>query len=114
MSAANIDAAKAIYKLLPTDLFLVAVDRALQKKGFGYNDYTCIFGRDSEADPEEEFEGVQLIFIEEEVNISELEAYEGILKAIAEVSASHPELIARLENPSALVARKIETLRRVF
>ncbi|MFK3649426.1 hypothetical protein ACI2IY_13480 [Lysobacter enzymogenes] len=113
MNAANIDAAKAIYKLLPTDLFLIAIDRALRRKGFSYNDYTCVFGRDSEADPGEEFEGVQLIFIEEEINISELETYEGILRAIAEFSAAHPELIARLESSSALVAREIETLNKV-
>lgn len=111
MKSINIDAAKAIYKTLPIDLFLTAIDRAPQRKGFGYNDYTCIFGRDPDTDPGEEFDGVQLIFITETIEISEAEAYEGILKAIAEFSATHPELAVMLEIFSTRIIQEIEALR---
>ncbi|QWP76599.1 hypothetical protein J5226_23990 [Lysobacter sp. K5869] len=112
MNLANINAAAALYKVLPPNLFLVAIEGAPQRRGFGYNDYTCVFGKDPEADPGDEFDGVQLIFVTEKITISEQEAYEGVLKAIAEFSASHPQLIARLEGASALIAREIEALRK--
>lgn len=112
MKSVNVDAAEAIYKILPPDLFLIAINRAPLRKGFGYNDYTCIFGNDPETDPGEEFDGVQLIFITEEINISELEAYEGIRKAIAKFSTSHPELTQKIENALTLIIREIEILRK--
>ena len=115
MKSSNTDAAQAFFNLLPIYYFIEATQQAPKRIGYSFEDYHCVYGKDPEADPGDEFDGVQLTFVDEVWNMSETEFFQGLIQAAEFRIKSHGsdaeqirKIISEIESEIRKISHPIE------